>query len=332
METRANYALIGAFTLIVIASAFAFIFWFSGGTKQSDQKEYRVIFNGSVSGLNNGAQVSFNGLPVGEVKQIGFLAGMEPKGSWILTQVDPSRIEAVIRIGKNTPVDARTHAKLEFQGLTGIATLALNRGQAEPSAQAPPPDEVPIIYADRSDLQNLLESVQNLSNKANSVLDSANQLIADNRDSVHNILHNVEVFTDTLGTNKDNIDTVMKNSAELSAKLNESASKIDGLIASVQKFIGPDGAGDAVKTALADISAAAQSFRTLSDHLDQRTKDITAGVNRVTGPTAREYETLASDARRTLGELNKTLQAINQNPQQFLFGAKPNIPEYTPGR
>ena len=30
METRANYALIGLFTLAVIAAAFGFVYWFSG--------------------------------------------------------------------------------------------------------------------------------------------------------------------------------------------------------------------------------------------------------------------------------------------------------------
>ncbi len=30
METRANYALIGLFTLAVLAAAFGFVFWFSG--------------------------------------------------------------------------------------------------------------------------------------------------------------------------------------------------------------------------------------------------------------------------------------------------------------
>ena len=32
METRANYALIGLFTLAVVAAAFGFVFWFSKDT------------------------------------------------------------------------------------------------------------------------------------------------------------------------------------------------------------------------------------------------------------------------------------------------------------
>jgi phospholipid/cholesterol/gamma-HCH transport system substrate-binding protein len=50
----------------------------------------------------------------------------------------------------------------------------------------------------------------------------------------------------------------------------------------------------------------------------------------LTGPTAREYDALAGDARRSLNELNRTVRSIQQNPQQFIFGSRPAIPEYTP--
>ena len=67
METRANHALIGLFTLAVITTAFMFVYWFSGGRAQSGTKSYEVLFSSSVSGLSRGAQVLFNGLRVGEV-------------------------------------------------------------------------------------------------------------------------------------------------------------------------------------------------------------------------------------------------------------------------
>ncbi|MBV9557208.1 MAG: MCE family protein, partial [Pseudolabrys sp.] len=64
METRANYALIGAFTLAVIAGAFGFVYWFSGSQQGIERKSYRMIFTSSVSGLSRGASVLFNGLKV----------------------------------------------------------------------------------------------------------------------------------------------------------------------------------------------------------------------------------------------------------------------------
>lgn len=44
METRANYILIGAFTLAVILAAFGFVFWFSGPNKTAARRGYDVVF------------------------------------------------------------------------------------------------------------------------------------------------------------------------------------------------------------------------------------------------------------------------------------------------
>ncbi len=46
METRANYALIGAFTLAVILAAFGFVFWFSEPSKATARRGFDVVFTG----------------------------------------------------------------------------------------------------------------------------------------------------------------------------------------------------------------------------------------------------------------------------------------------
>src|SRR5579885_1713917 len=108
METRANYALIGLFTLAVIASAFGFVLWFSGAEKPGGGRNpYKVVFPGSVSGLSVGGWVLFNGVRVGEVTKID-----------IMPQ-DPSRVYAMIAINSDTPVRSDTKARLEYTGLTG---------------------------------------------------------------------------------------------------------------------------------------------------------------------------------------------------------------------
>ncbi len=51
METRANYALIGMFTLAVIAVGFFFVYWVSGTNRPAGTQTFKVIFTGSISGL-----------------------------------------------------------------------------------------------------------------------------------------------------------------------------------------------------------------------------------------------------------------------------------------
>jgi phospholipid/cholesterol/gamma-HCH transport system substrate-binding protein len=344
METRANYTLIGAFTLAVIAAAFLFVWWFSGGGKAQDRKTYQIIFNGSVSGLSRGASVLFNGLRVGEVTQID------------LREDDPSQVAAIIAVSLRTPVKEDTRARLEMQGLTGVASIALTGGSATAAEKKPFEKDAKagVIYADRSDFQNLLENVQNLTAKADSVLGKADQILAENSGSLKQSAANVERFTaslaaidggqlsqivakldsfmSTLDANRGSVESTLKEVAELSRKLNASADKLDGVLASAQGFLGDPATGDKAGGMMRDISDAAKSMRKLADNLDGRTKEITLGINRFTGPVAREYEALAVEGRRAIGDIGRAARTLERNPSQVIFGGKSTIPEYSPSR
>jgi phospholipid/cholesterol/gamma-HCH transport system substrate-binding protein len=338
METRANYALIGAFTLAVIAGAFAFVFWFSGGDKPSNRRVYRLVFTSSVSGLARGSLVLFNGLRVGEVTKIDL-------------GEDPRVVYAMIDIDRRTPVKTDTRARLELQGLTGVASVALSGG----SADAPEVDgNPPTLQADRSEFQNIVDTLQNLSGKVDGLIDKADHLLGDTTGPITQTMKNVETFSqtladnssglgefmqsmgelgrnlkpfvDTLNQNSGNVDSIMKDTRELVAKLNGAANKIDGVLASVQGFLGAPGS----KGMFDDVADAAKSVRKLADNLDVRTKDLTANLKQFTGPGLRQYEALATEGRRTLDELNRTVRSLERNPQQFLFGSKPQVPEYAP--
>ena len=69
METRANFVLIGAFTLAVLAAAFGFVFWFQNMHNAEQRVPLRIVFEGSASGLRTGGTVNFNGIRVGEVNR-----------------------------------------------------------------------------------------------------------------------------------------------------------------------------------------------------------------------------------------------------------------------
>ena len=331
METKANYALIGAFTLSVIAAAFGFVLWFSGGDKPANRATYRIVFSSSVSGLSRGAQVLFNGLRVGEVTKIDL-------GD------NPAFVHALVEIDPRTPIKADTRARLEFQGLTGVASVALTGGS--PAApELARTGALREIIADRSDFQNILDTMQNLSAKLDKMLDKTDRLVDENSGSVSNIIRNVESFTgalasnssgiqefaasltevsrslkpfvETLDRNSGNIDAIMKDTRELTGRLNAAAGKLDALM-------GPAGGPGMFD----DLSDAAKSMRQLADNLDLRMKEIAGNVKQFTGPGLRQYEALAAEGRRTLEELNRAVRSLEKNPQQFLFGARPQTPEY----
>ena len=332
METKANYALIGAFTLSVIAAAFGFVFWFSGGDKPANRAIFRIVFSSSVTGLSRGAWVLFNGLRVGEVTKIDLAD-------------NPSFVYALVELDPRTPVKTDTRARLEYQGLTGVASVALTGGSVAAAALTPAGGSPPEIIADRSDFQNILDTMQNLSGKLDKMLDKTDRLVDENSGSISNIIRNVETFSgalaansngiqefttsltevgrnlkpfiETLDRNSGNIDAIMKDTRELTARLNNAASKIDGLM-------GSSGAPGIID----EVSDAARSMRKLADNLDLRTKEIASGIKQFTGPGLRQYEALASEGRRTLEEVNRAVKSLEANPQQLIFGTKPKVPEH----
>jgi phospholipid/cholesterol/gamma-HCH transport system substrate-binding protein len=309
METRANYALIGAFTLAVIGAAFMFVFWFSRGAP-TGMRPIQVQFTSSVSGLSRGAEVLFNGVRVGEVKDIE------------LAPDDPGRVFARIEVSERAPVKQNTRARLEYQGLTGVASIALDGGTPDSPPLTGEGGKPPVIEADRSDYQNILETLQRLAGRTETAMEKIDRLISDNGDMVGRTVRNVEAFTRAL--DPDQVRAILANAESMVKQINESAGKLDRVLASLDKALGGEGAG-----ALAEVTETARSFRRLADNLDARTKELSAGLSKFTGAGLRQYEALASDARRTLDDVNRTLRSLEKNPQQLIFGRKPAAPEFS---
>ena len=300
METRANFALIGAFTLAVLAAAFMFVFWFSQGSKEGT-RTIKIEFASSVSGLSRGSSVNFNGVRVGEVKTIE------------LSTTRPGVVYASIEVSQRAPVKKDTRARLEYQGLTGVASIALAGGSEDSPALTGERGQPPVIEADRSDYQNILETLQRLAGRVETVLDNANNLFSENAASIARTVKNVETFSQALGDNSDGLKSFMQAMSEIGTSIKPMLANLEA-----------DSKG-----MIADVSEAAKSYRKLADNLDVRTKELTAGVNRFTGAGLRQYEALAADGRRTLDEINRTLRSLERNPQQLIFGRKPATPEYT---
>ena len=122
METRANYVLIGAFTLAVIAAAFGFVLWFQSLHTTKQRSPIRIVFEGPASGLRNGGSVNFNGIRIGEVVSVKL--------------DNPRRVVALAMVENNAPIRKDTLVGLEFQGLTGVAAISLKGGEETAPAGA----------------------------------------------------------------------------------------------------------------------------------------------------------------------------------------------------
>ena len=130
---------------------------------------------------------------------------------------------------------------------------------------------------------------------------------------------NIDRFTQALGDNSANVDLLLKNAGEVSGKLNAMADRIDGLLKSFT--------GDGTNNMFAEFTATARPVRPLAERLDTRTAQLTTSISGFTDRTIRDIQSLSTDGRRTLTELERTLRSLERNPQRFIFGGS-GVPEY----
>jgi phospholipid/cholesterol/gamma-HCH transport system substrate-binding protein len=142
------------------------------------------------------------------------------------------------------------------------------------------------------------------------------------------IVDRVDQVVATVQENRPNVDIALKNFAELSGKLNNSADKVDGVLTSAQSFLG----SPSTKGAIDRISEAALSVKKLADDTDAKVKDIGGGLSRFVNSGLREYEALAVEGRRTIDDVDRVVRSLERNPNQLIFGSKPSLPEYHGGQ
>lgn len=70
-STKRHALLVGSFVLVAIALIVTTVLWLGGGGLFQNQLKAVIYFEGSVSGLYVGAPVTFRGVPVGQVDEIG---------------------------------------------------------------------------------------------------------------------------------------------------------------------------------------------------------------------------------------------------------------------
>lgn len=305
METRANYTIIGIFTLAVISAAFVFVYWFAGPRDSDKRKLYEVLFQGSVSGLREGNAVLFNGIPVGQVTNLALVPGAPD--------------EVLVRIGvrNDVPILSDAKAGLESQGITGIVAVSIRGGSSKSSPLPPGPNGIPRIEADGgTGMAGLVQTAQGVAARINTILDAVDPK------QVSEIVSNVETFSKALSDRSQDIGTLVQNGNTLMAQLTDLAKKLDVVVVNLQHASGDkDGL-------VAQATEAAASVRKLADNLDQRTAQLTNELSKFTGPGLRQYEALAVDGRRTLTEIERVFKNLERNPRQFIFGGS-SIPEYS---
>jgi phospholipid/cholesterol/gamma-HCH transport system substrate-binding protein len=299
-----NYALVGAFVLVLGAVLIGIVLWLaSGGAFQKKYDLYLAIMNESVAGLNLNAPVKYNGVDVGKVRNIWLEPG------------NPEQVNLFFAIEHGTPVKEDTVAVLKTQGLTGIAYVELSGGARDsPPLVATAGNDYPVIRTKPSlsaRLENILTSVLA---KLDSTSSSINAILSEeNKAAFKNALADIATVTRTLAARKDTIDAGMANAARTFENTSRATAQLGPAIDRIAR------SADAVEKMGNEVARTSASAGKAVD-------SVGADVARFTAEALPEFERLLGEMSVLAASLRRLSEKMEGSPGGLLMGRRPVPP------
>jgi len=315
MEIRASYLLVGAVVLVLLAGLAAFSVWLVNADIDRQVEPYRIAFAGSVTGLQEGSQVRYRGVPIGRVTDI---------------RIDPERVEWVlveIEVDRGTPIKQDTEASLEMQGITGIAYVQLRGGTQDSAVLAATGTErVPEIPSRRSTIERLFESTPELLVRSLALVDQATLLLNDeNLQALTKTLQNLETVTSSLAAHADDVDGVLSEARGVARgvggvveELGALATDLRQLSAKVDAQI--DGTGKELSATLADTRQAANTLGRASGSLEEVVGELRQPLGDFAATGMYEFTQLVGETRQLIAALTRITKEFERDPAGFFIG------------
>ena len=313
METRSNYVMVGAVTLAMLAGLLLFTVWIAGlSNKQT--KCFDIYFAQGVSGLNKGSNVSFSGVPVGQVEQISLLPN-RPEFVWVRIEVD-----------EETPVLQGTTAQIKGVGFTGVSEIQLDGAVkgARPITQVGP-QGCPVIPASSGGLGALLNSAPELIDRIQRLTERLTELLSDkNQNAISDILENVERTTDVLAQRAPDLADAMADARIAVRQAGQAADRVSVLADSTNALVIEQG-----RPAAEDLRKAIAAVERSASNLDAMVSDARPGLQNLSKSTLPEANRLIRDMR----ELTQALRGVSERVEQEGVGGTlgpQKLPDYKP--
>ncbi len=300
MDRDTNYVVVGAFVLLVIGMAVSFVYWY---TDQKDKRTYHrfeIYYQGTVSGLTAGSPVRYLGVDVGKVARI---------------QLDPrerKRVEVVVDIDADAPIDARTQALLSLQGVTGLLFIDLEEDpKSVASGPLPQGERYPVIRSAPSDIAVLIRRLPDLASHAIELVDHMDQVFSD---------ENVRAFSATLENARvasERSPALLREISALVANLKTTSDEVDSAAADFRSVT--DAAAPDLKATLGNLRRITDSLASTSDRLNDFVSQNEPGLSRFTNQSLPELERLLRESRDAARDFRELARSLKEDPSQVLY-------------
>lgn len=294
MENKSHAFAAGLFALLLGAATLLALYWL--GDSKENVHDYVVVTKQNIGGLNPQAQVRYRGIRVGKVSDIR----LDPD--------DYSNILVTISVNEDVPLTRGTVAKLNYQGVTGLAHILLLETGKDLAPLEPDDAKPPRITMIPSLLDELGETGTATLRQARQLMANANELLSEE--------------------NRQNLSKTLANFETASAQMKPALENLNGTLVQVRKLLDDQNikqlsqAAGEVGPLLSDSRLLIGKMQSATDKFDVAIGDASAAGASALMPRLNE---LAADFSMTSRQLNRVLRILEDTPQGLVFGS-PALP------
>lgn len=290
MEIRANYILVGLFTLLMLFGGLGFTLWTAKRDKDVPMTRYDISFNESVRGLSVNSDVLFSGVRVGKVEQIK------------ISEVTPGAVRVRILVAADTPVRENSQAQLIVVGLTGTSAITISGGTVNSPLMKVPDGGVGELHYEPSPLSSIVAQMPDVLASANLLLRRMERMFSER--------------------NAQSFSTMMDSLASVSQVISDRAETIDKILAHTEKATHDFDllVLNANKALMGDVKAASESMNKIAKRLDATLSVMEPGLKQFSNQGLADARMLMVEMRNLVHVLTRVSQKLESDPRRFLFG------------
>jgi phospholipid/cholesterol/gamma-HCH transport system substrate-binding protein len=315
METRANHLWVGAVTLGLLVALTVAIVWIAR-LGQGEQDEYDILYNSQVTGLAQGSQVSFAGVPVGQVSEIALL------------EQDPQFVRVRIRVKPDVPILVGTTATIQ-SSFTGVATILLDGARKDAPAitceTTSCPEGVPLIPPKDGGINALLNSAPLLLERLATLTENLNILLGpENQQEITRILYNTDRLTAGLADTAPELKQNLIEFRTTMKEFNETLDAVEKLTLTTEEMVGREG-----ESLAAELRSTLKSASNAADALADALAEVEPVARKVREGTLPAAEATLQDLRSTSRALRGITEKLESEGIGSLVGSQA-LPDYEP--
>jgi phospholipid/cholesterol/gamma-HCH transport system substrate-binding protein len=315
METRANNLWVGAVTLVLLAALAAFIVWIAR-LNEGAKDEYDIFYNQSVSGLANGSQVTFAGVPVGQVTEIA------------LAKDNPEFVRVRVKVKDDVPILVGTQATIQAS-FTGVSTILLDGARKD----NPPitcettacPEGRPVIPPGRGGFGEIVANAPLLLERLATLTEQLNLILGpENQKELAGILKNSNRLTEGLAEATPELTQNLRDFQVTMKEFNETLNAVERLADNTNGLVGKEG-----EPLAAELRATLKSANATMASLSATLEDTRPAIRQLRNGTLPNAEATVQDLRATSRSLRAITEKLESEGAGALVGGQ-SLPDYKP--